>query len=123
MKMQQPLSIMFSFATILPLSLLAITQARSLPPKQIQARAKGIEWAPCPAEINAWDPNNRTFQCASLDVPLDYTEKSSDKKLSLDLIRIPALKEPKKGSILFNWGGPGGDGVVNMASAAALVQP
>ncbi|KAF1808026.1 hypothetical protein P152DRAFT_510068 [Eremomyces bilateralis CBS 781.70] len=54
---------------------------------------------------------NRTdFQCANLNVPLDYSNKSDTRKASLAIIRIPA-------------GGPGGDGIVNMAASASTVQP
>jgi hypothetical protein len=79
-----------------------------------------IQWVPCPAALNV---NNRTFQCGTLAVPLDYSNPSSNQTLNLDIIKIPALKKPKKGSILFNWGGPGGDGLHNMANGSLIVQP
>ena len=104
------------------LSLLTIAQAQSLP-ENVQGHGNGIKWSPCPQELNSLDPHNRTFQCGALDVPLDYTDKSSGVKLSIEIIKIPALREPKKGSILFNWGGPGGEGLNNMAQMAPIVQP
>jgi hypothetical protein len=79
-----------------------------------------IQWAPCPASLNLY---NRTFQCGTLAVPLDYSDSSSNQTLNLDIIKIPALKEPKKGSILFNFGGPGGDGLNNMAIGSSKFQP
>ena len=82
----------------------------------------GITWTVCPQEINQLDPN-KTFECGTLSVPLDYSDKSSNKKINLDIIRVPAVKRPKKGSIFFNWGGPGGDGLHSMAGAASNVQP
>jgi hypothetical protein len=102
------------------LPFLTIIQARSIP--QTEPPQTGIKWSPCPQALNAYDPYNRTFQCGTLDVPLDYTDKSSSAKLGLNIIKIPALKQPKRGSILFNWGGPGGGGVMNMASSSADVQ-
>ncbi|KAL8938442.1 MAG: hypothetical protein Q9216_003892 [Gyalolechia sp. 2 TL-2023] len=43
-------------------------------------------------------------------VPLDYTNTTSDATLELQLVKISATKQPKKGSILFNPGGPGQGG-------------
>jgi hypothetical protein len=52
-----------------------------------------IQWVPCPAALNV---NNRTFQCGTLAVPLDYSNPSSNQTLNLDIIKIPALKKPKR---------------------------
>jgi hypothetical protein len=82
-----------------------------------------IQWTPCPAALNVHDAHKRTFQCGILAVPLDYSDSSSNQTLNLDIIKIPAIKDPKKGSILFNWGGPGGDGLNNMARLSSVVQP
>jgi hypothetical protein len=101
--------------------MITIIQALSLP--EVQAPGTNIKWAPCPQALNKFDPHNRTLQCGTLDVPLDYTDKTSDLKLSLDIIKIPALREPKRGSILFNWGGPGGTGLLDMAVMSSTVQP
>ncbi|KAF2224730.1 Alpha/Beta hydrolase protein [Elsinoe ampelina] len=65
-------------------------------------RQSTLNWVPCEAATRV----GKTLRCASLDVPLDYTSSSSE-KLRLALYRIPALKQPAKGSILFNFGGPG----------------
>ena len=54
------------------------------------------------------------FDCASLPVPLDYTDSGSG-TLDLALIRVNATKEPVLGSVLWNPGGPGGTGVENLA--------
>lgn len=40
-------------------------------------------------------------------MPLDYSNQTSDKTLQLDLIKGNSVTQPKKGSILFNHGGPG----------------
>ncbi|KAI4605006.1 hypothetical protein J4E83_010877 [Alternaria metachromatica] len=43
-----------------------------------------------------------------LDVPLDYTlPQSKNNTLTLNILKVKATKEPKLGSVLTNWGGPG----------------
>lgn len=67
----------------------------------------GVQWQACdPAEFN----NTVTLECGSLLVPLDYTSPNSTDLLQLQLIRSPAIVQPSKGSILFNFGGPGEPG-------------
>ena len=104
------------------LTFFALIGARSTQQTQVQPRTHGIKWSSCPPGLNVGDPSNGTYQCGTLDVPLDYTDKSSDTKLSLDIIKIPALHGPKAGSIFFNWGGPGGDGLTNMAASYPAVR-
>ena len=48
--------------------------------------------------------------CGSLVVPLDYLDTTSNATLELQLVKVNATKQPKKGSILFNPGGPGESG-------------
>ncbi|KAF7681055.1 hypothetical protein GT037_000031 [Alternaria burnsii] len=46
----------------------------------------------------------------TLAVPLDYsTPQSGNNTLTLNILKIDATKEPKLGSVLTNWGGPGLD--------------
>ncbi|KAL8813754.1 MAG: hypothetical protein Q9200_000007 [Gallowayella weberi] len=63
-----------------------------------------IDWFPCRENGSA------PLTCGSLLVPLDYLNSSSNTSLNLDLVKISAVKEPKKGTILFNPGAPGGSG-------------
>ncbi|KAH6858835.1 TAP-like protein-domain-containing protein [Alternaria rosae] len=43
-----------------------------------------------------------------LAVPLDYTlPQSKNNTLTLNILKVKATKEPKLGSVLTNWGGPG----------------
>lgn len=51
-----------------------------------------------------------TLECASLDVPLDYSE-SEGEKITLSLMRKPAPSATRQGALLFNPGGPGGSGI------------
>lgn len=69
-----------------------------------------INWSPCEGEPS--------LQCATLDVPFDYTSSNSTETLALQLIKIPAPLG-SKGSILANPGGPGQPGragIVGLAS-------
>ena len=73
-----------------------------------------INWYPC--KQNGTAP----YECGSLAVPLDYTDAASNKTLNLDLVKVSATKQPKKGSILFNPGGPG-DGGRNFVAVFAKI--
>ena len=44
-----------------------------------------------------------------------YTDKDSTETLNLELLRTKAVKEPVKGSIIFNFGGPGATGKEDFA--------
>jgi pimeloyl-ACP methyl ester carboxylesterase len=81
--------------------------------------SKSITWIQCP-DLNknisnllvSYGPFT-SFECGTLQVPLDYTIKDSP-ELKLDLFRLKAKREPALGTILFNPGGPGGDGPTNL---------
>jgi hypothetical protein len=53
------------------------------------------------------------FDCAHLEVPLDYTNSSSP-PLELSLFKVNATQEAHLGSVLINFGGPGGTGAQNL---------
>ena len=82
----------------------------------------GLTWQPCPELNQQITASNgiagATFDCAHLEVPLDYTNSSSV-PLELSLFRVNATQEPKLGSILINFGGPGGTGAQNLPVLAA----
>ena len=62
-----------------------------------------LDWKPCKTQTR--------FDCATLDVPLDYNDPSG-KTISLALIRKQAGDPSQRiGSLLMNPGGPGGSGV------------
>lgn len=64
-----------------------------------------IDWVACPVE------DQPTLECATLDVPLDYTDLSLG-TLTLPLVRLPAPNATGDGqSIFHNPGGPGGSGI------------
>ena len=68
----------------------------------------------------AWQPceSNGDFDCATLEVPVDYADPSRE-TIDLALLRVPAGGEPI-GSLVVNPGGPGAPGT-DYASAAGLV--
>ncbi|KAL8879744.1 MAG: hypothetical protein Q9198_002705 [Flavoplaca austrocitrina] len=62
---------------------------------------KTINWSPCTQN------GTLPIECGTLTVPLDYVNTNSTATLDLQLVKLSAVKRPKKGSILFNPGGPG----------------
>ena len=82
------------------------------------ARDSKIDWKPCELGLEESAP----FQCGSLTVPLDYTNKSNPATIDLDLQKVEALVKPAKGSILLNFGGPGSSGKPDLATYASLLQ-
>lgn len=84
-------------------------------------RAEQIVWGECNIETNT---TGLPVQCGKLAVPLDWTGKGSDKTIDLELIKWPAAKQPApKGSILLNFGGPGGDGLNNFIVNVPMQAP
>ncbi|KAI0100677.1 TAP-like protein-domain-containing protein [Nemania sp. FL0031] len=80
----------------------------------------GIQWQPCPADINAVAALH--VECGNLTVPLDYTAADSSDTLELSLLRVPAVKGTAKHSILFNFGGPGNEARYTLAQLADMFQ-
>lgn len=77
-----------------------------------------IEWGPCgDLGFNESVP----LSCGSLTVPLDYTEPDSGETLDLQILKIPAPNQPSKGSVFFNFGGPGATGIGEMALSGKLL--
>lgn len=70
-----------------------------------------VSWAKCPGEGMPKD-----LQCGKVTVPLDYAEPGAG-TLDLALARYRATGE-KRGSVLLNFGGPGGAGVPEFATGA-----
>lgn len=62
-----------------------------------------IVWHPCQQE------GGLPASCGTVTVPLDYTDPDSNKTLDLSLVKVSAAKQPSRGSIIFNNGGPGED--------------
>ncbi|GAB1192493.1 hypothetical protein APSETT444_001685 [Aspergillus pseudonomiae] len=81
------------------------------------ARSERIAWGRCQE-----DTVTAPAQCGNLTVPLDYTKPESDKTLQLQLLKVPAIREPKKGSILFNFGGPGLEARLTLFAQGEVLQ-
>ncbi|MGW0709144.1 alpha/beta hydrolase [Streptomyces sp. NPDC002643] len=79
-----------------------------------------LDWGKCEATSEAPAPGD-DWQCATLKVPLDYA-KPDGETIGLALIRSRATGDESErlGSLLFNFGGPGGSGVSMMPSYAGL---
>jgi pimeloyl-ACP methyl ester carboxylesterase len=80
----------------------------------------GIQWGDCEQPTGGLP-----VQCGKLNVPLDWSDKSSNKTMiTLELIKYPAKTQPApKGSILLNFGGPGQDGLNNFIAYYPLQSP
>lgn len=77
-----------------------------------------IEWSACEGE----DAPDEPFECASIEVPLDYSELDLA-TIEIALVRIPADKEfDYRGILLTNPGGPGGSGFDFLVSAGEELQ-
>ncbi|WP_371654576.1 MULTISPECIES: alpha/beta hydrolase [unclassified Streptomyces] len=81
-------------------------KARALPDALTGQRPR---WSSC--QSSGW-------QCAEVKVPLDYAKPAGD-TISVALVRKQARDKDKRiGSLLFNFGGPGGSGVEILPRAA-----
>ena len=86
---------MFRLTILLLLHLFTLVQT---------AYSTKIEWRPCDtSEFNS----TIAIQCGALRVPLDYKAPESNRTIDLQLVKIPALVQPSRGSIQLNFGGPG----------------
>ncbi|TDB99335.1 alpha/beta hydrolase [Actinomadura sp. 7K534] len=66
----------------------------------------------------SWKDCKDDFECATVQVPLDYSKPSSE-KIGISVIRLPASDGSNRiGSLLTNPGGPGGSGVDFIRQAA-----
>ncbi|PVH87626.1 alpha/beta-hydrolase [Cadophora sp. DSE1049] len=65
-----------------------------------------------PERYIVWHRCYEKFDCARLDVPLDWQDPSDDIRVSIAMIKLNATdRKEYKGSLFINPGGPGGSGV------------
>ncbi|MDQ0794114.1 hypothetical protein QFZ58_002602 [Streptomyces sp. B1I3] len=77
-----------------------------------------LDWERCEAPEGGTAPGSE-WRCATVDVPLDYAEPDGG-TIGIALIRKEATRRGERlGSMLFNFGGPGGSGVGILPRAAA----
>ncbi|MFF2013047.1 alpha/beta hydrolase [Streptomyces sp. NPDC058195] len=75
------------------------------------------DWKRCEARAGESAPGSE-WRCATVRVPLDYAKPDGD-TLGIALIRKRAANQGRRlGSMLFNFGGPGGSGVSTLPRAA-----
>ncbi|MFG2353889.1 alpha/beta hydrolase [Streptomyces sp. NPDC048521] len=86
-----------------------------------------LDWTDCPAPSEAEGggsapsplPNGTEWQCATMKAPLDWSEPKGD-TIDIALIRAKASGPASRriGSLVFNFGGPGGSGVATLPAFA-----
>ncbi|KAM0346455.1 hypothetical protein ACHAPU_005520 [Fusarium lateritium] len=70
-----------------------------------------------------WKSCYDKFECARLDVPMDWLKPSDDKRVVLGVIKLPAKSKSNPVSPLFvNPGGPGGSGVSFVRNDGHILQ-
>ncbi|TPQ16034.1 alpha/beta hydrolase [Streptomyces sporangiiformans] len=82
-----------------------------------------LSWEDCPEPSDAQGdgeapsplPDGAVWQCAIMKAPLDWDKPEGD-TIGLELIRARAsgAKDERIGSLIFNFGGPGGSGVTTL---------
>ncbi|SFW70616.1 alpha/beta fold hydrolase [Amycolatopsis australiensis] len=77
-------------------------------------RDQKISWGACPFK-------GGKAQCARITVPRDWSAPSAGKNLEVAISRVPATGE-RRGAVLVNPGGPGGQGT-SLAGALARLEP
>ncbi|MER5971373.1 alpha/beta hydrolase [Streptomyces sp. NPDC002055] len=85
-----------------------------------------LDWQPCRAPSTAQGagakpgklPDGTAWECTNLKAPLDYAKPAGD-TIDLAMIRAKAKGGGKRiGSLVFNFGGPGGSGVATLPGYA-----
>ena len=93
-------------AAVLPVALLA---AQPVAPATAAPAASSLNWSPCYQDVGA--ETGVTYQCATLQVPLDYGTPAGG-SVQIAVVKVPARDpEHRIGSLFLNPGGPGGSGV------------
>jgi pimeloyl-ACP methyl ester carboxylesterase len=83
----------------------AVVPAASAAPSLTESLST-VVWGPCPADVTAPD-----LQCSTIKVPLDY-RKPDGPKFDLAISRLPSTDPAhRRGVLLTNPGGPGGEGL------------
>ncbi|MFG3657713.1 alpha/beta hydrolase [Streptomyces sp. NPDC047706] len=98
----------------------------SAPPPTANGPASGLpsaladqklDWGDCAATDGAPAPGDE-WRCATLKVPLNWAQPQGA-TIDLALIRSEASGDDRIGSMLFNFGGPGGSGLSTMPAYAS----
>ncbi|MGW0607412.1 alpha/beta hydrolase [Streptomyces sp. NPDC002640] len=86
-------------------------------------REQSLEWEDCPAPSEAQGggaspsplPRDGVWQCATMRAPLNWSEPEGE-TIGVQLIRVRSSggERNRIGSLVFNFGGPGGSGVTTL---------
>ena len=106
-------------ALLVFLSLWRVVHSQHLPRLRTsghETEITGFNWSQIdPSPHLKWYSCHESFECARLQVPLDWTDLSNNNTVAIAITRLPATvsrDDPSFGkSILLNPGGPGGSGV------------
>ncbi|KAM0436791.1 hypothetical protein ACHAPT_002502 [Fusarium lateritium] len=121
-----------TFATVL--ALLAATALIAFFHRRPDPRLDGVddhESEPAPWSWNDLEPSQdlkwescyTQFECARLDVPMDWLDPSDQKRVVVGVIKLAAKSKDNPVSPVFvNPGGPGGSGVSFLKKAGPLLQ-
>ncbi|MFI2201548.1 alpha/beta hydrolase [Streptomyces sp. NPDC020192] len=97
----------------------ASRSAPSEPELPSSLTSQRLDWHHCKATKGSAAPGDE-WRCATLKAPLDWSEPDGA-TIGLALIRAKATGGDRIGSLLFNFGGPGGSGVETMPYYANTV--
>ncbi|WP_245765423.1 alpha/beta hydrolase [Nonomuraea jiangxiensis] len=117
--MKKPLMILLVSAAALTACSAGPTTTNSGTPAPAAKSTGNVAWSPCTDLIG---PDGKPLtpgpgvECGRIKVPLDHA-KPGGEQIDLALIRVKATGD-RLGSLVFNFGGPGGSGVDTMALAA-----
>lgn len=93
-----------------------------LPATSVNAADSVLGWEPCP-EGTASGPYAQLLECATVSVPLDYTDPDGP-QIDIAISRLASTNPAeRRGVLLTNPGGPGGPGLSLPADLAALGMP
>lgn len=100
-------------ATVALASLASMAVAQSCPAGSLPAN-QVLRWTPCPVDTTVDETQYYApdLECATIDVPLDYTNAKSE-GLVIPLVRVPATN-PSNRTIIYNPGGPGASGIESL---------
>ncbi|MFC8968391.1 alpha/beta hydrolase [Streptomyces sp. NPDC057094] len=121
--MPNPSQLRAAALTVTAVLLAAWSTGCSSDSKNEDLTAQKLSWKECPAPSDSEGggsapsplPGGTEWQCATLKAPLDWADPKGD-TIGLALIRARTSGDASKriGSLIFNFGGPGGSGVTTL---------
>ncbi|MER6363276.1 alpha/beta hydrolase [Kitasatospora sp. NPDC001527] len=108
-------------ATTLASPATTATAARTVPALPASLTGQQLDWHACPAPSTAQgggEAPGAPWECAALKAPLDHADPNG-RTIDLALIRMRAHSgQPRIGSLIYNFGGPGASGVATLPALA-----